>query len=80
MAMSRNRMMADVPTADVIMANPTHVAVAPALRPAKGAPRVVAKGAGDVAAKIRSWPPSTASRSSATSPGPRPVQVVRDRP
>ncbi|HET9143774.1 EscU/YscU/HrcU family type III secretion system export apparatus switch protein [Actinophytocola sp.] len=53
MAMSRNRMMSDVPNADVIMANPTHVAVALRYDPEKGAPRVVAKGAGAVAAKIR---------------------------
>lgn len=53
MAMSRNRMMSDVPTADVILANPTHVAVALRYDPAKGAPRVVAKGAGAIAAKIR---------------------------
>ena len=52
--MSQRRMMADVPTADVIVTNPTHYAVA--LKYAdgqKGAPRVVAKGADAVAAKIR---------------------------
>lgn len=51
---SRRRMMADVPTADVIVTNPTHYAVA--LKYAdgqKGAPRVVAKGTDEVAAKIR---------------------------
>jgi flagellar biosynthetic protein FlhB len=53
MAMSRNRMMADVPLADVILVNPTHVAVALRYDPAKGAPRVVAKGADHVAARIR---------------------------
>ncbi|PPK66496.1 EscU/YscU/HrcU family type III secretion system export apparatus switch protein [Actinokineospora auranticolor] len=53
MAMSRNRMMADIATADVVMANPTHVAVALRYDPARGAPRVVAKGAGVIAAKIR---------------------------
>jgi flagellar biosynthetic protein FlhB len=52
-AMSRNRMMADVATADVVLVNPTHVAVALRYDPAKGAPRVVAKGAGTIAAKIR---------------------------
>jgi flagellar biosynthesis protein FlhB len=52
-AMSRNRMMADIPKADVIMVNPTHVAVALRYEPAKGAPRVIAKGAGTLAAKIR---------------------------
>ncbi len=51
--MSRNRMMADVATADVVLVNPTHVAVALKYDPASGAPRVVAKGRGAVAAKIR---------------------------
>lgn len=52
--MSKRRMMADVPTADVVVTNPTHYAVA--LKYAdgqKGAPRVVAKGSDEVAAKIR---------------------------
>jgi flagellar biosynthesis protein FlhB len=53
MAMSRNRMMADLPNADVVLVNPTHVAVALRYDPAKGAPRVIAKGAGAIAAKIR---------------------------
>lgn len=53
MAMARNRQMADVPTADVVLVNPTHVAVALRYEPAKGAPRVVAKGQGPVATKIR---------------------------
>jgi flagellar biosynthetic protein FlhB len=53
MAMARNRQMADVPTADVVLVNPTHVAVALRYDPAKGAPRVVAKGTGVIAAKIR---------------------------
>ena len=35
------------------MLNPTHVAVALKYEPGKSAPRVVAKGAGEVAAKIR---------------------------
>jgi flagellar biosynthetic protein FlhB len=52
-AMARNRMMSNMPVADVVMVNPTHVAVALAYDPAKGAPRVIAKGAGAVAAKIR---------------------------
>jgi flagellar biosynthesis protein FlhB len=52
-AMSRNRMMADLAKADVVVVNPTHVAVALRYDPAKGAPRVVAKGAGAIAAKIR---------------------------
>jgi flagellar biosynthesis protein FlhB len=53
MAMARNRQMADVPTADVVLVNPTHVAVALRYEPEKGAPRVVAKGRGAVATKIR---------------------------
>ncbi len=53
LAMSRNRMIADVATADVVMVNPTHVAVALRYEPGTGAPRVVAKGAGHVAARIR---------------------------
>ena len=50
---ARNRMMADVPEADVVLVNPTHVAVALRYDPAKGTPRVVAKGAGLVATRIR---------------------------
>ncbi|VTR77556.1 EscU/YscU/HrcU family type III secretion system export apparatus switch protein [Cellulomonas hominis] len=53
MAMSRNRMMAAVADADVVVVNPTHVAVAIRYVPGTGAPRLVAKGAGAVAAKIR---------------------------
>ncbi len=52
-AMSRNRMIAEVASADVVLVNPTHVAVALRYEPGKGAPRVVAKGAGHVAARIR---------------------------
>lgn len=51
---AQRRMMADVPKADVIVTNPTHYAVA--LRYSEkegGAPRVLAKGADMVAAKIR---------------------------
>jgi flagellar biosynthetic protein FlhB len=53
MMIARNRMMADVATADVVMVNPTHVAVALRYSQGLGAPRVVAKGAGAVAARIR---------------------------
>jgi flagellar biosynthesis protein FlhB len=53
MAMARNRQMADVPTADVVLVNPTHIAVALRYEPEKGAPRVVAKGQGAIATKIR---------------------------
>jgi flagellar biosynthetic protein FlhB len=51
--MSRNRMMADIATADVVLVNPTHVAVALKYDPASGAPRVVAKGQGVIATRIR---------------------------
>ncbi|WP_110180335.1 EscU/YscU/HrcU family type III secretion system export apparatus switch protein [Nocardioides solisilvae] len=53
LAAARNRMMADVPTADVVLVNPTHVAVALRYEPERGAPVVVARGAGAVAARIR---------------------------
>lgn len=53
LSMSRNRMMAEVAEADVLLVNPTHVAVALKYEAARGAPRVVAKGAGEVAAKLR---------------------------
>jgi flagellar biosynthesis protein FlhB len=53
LAMSRNRMMAEIPKADVVIVNPTHVAVALRYDPTNGAPRVIAKGAGVVAARIR---------------------------
>ena len=52
--MARRRMMSEVPTADVVVTNPTHFAVA--LKYAdgsRGAPKVVAKGSDEVAAKIR---------------------------
>lgn len=52
--MARRRMMAEVPTADVVVTNPTHFAVALKYKEGgSGAPRVVAKGADAVAAKIR---------------------------
>ena len=51
--MSRNRMMAAVATASVVVVNPTHIAVALEYRPEWGAPRVVAKGRGHIARRIR---------------------------
>jgi flagellar biosynthesis protein FlhB len=52
--MARKRMMANVPTADVVVTNPTHFAVALKYGEGqRGAPRVVAKGTDEVAAKIR---------------------------
>jgi flagellar biosynthetic protein FlhB len=51
---SRKRMMKAVPKAAVVITNPTHFAVALAYeRGAKGAPRMVAKGADEVAERIR---------------------------
>ncbi|TWI64564.1 flagellar biosynthetic protein FlhB [Pseudoduganella lurida] len=52
--MAKRRMMSDVPTADVVVTNPTHFAVALKYTDgAGGAPKVVAKGTDAVAAKIR---------------------------
>lgn len=51
--MARRRMMAEVPTADVVVTNPTHFSVALKYSDGNGAPRVVAKGVDEVAAKIR---------------------------
>lgn len=52
--MARKRMMAAVPTADVVVTNPTHYAVALKYKEGKmRAPQVVAKGTDEVAAKIR---------------------------
>ena len=51
---SRKRMMKDVPKADVIVTNPTHIAVALKYDAEKmAAPRVVAKGADLVAQRIK---------------------------
>lgn len=53
-ARARRRMMSKVPQADVIVTNPSHFAVALSYQKEKnGAPRVVAKGADDVALRIR---------------------------
>lgn len=53
-AMARRRMMADLPQADVIVTNPTHYAVALQYQDKKmSAPKVVAKGAGLIALRIR---------------------------
>ena len=54
MQMARQRMMSEVPKADVIITNPTHLAIA--LRYdtlAMAAPMVIAKGAGVIAQRIR---------------------------
>jgi flagellar biosynthetic protein FlhB len=68
LAMSRNRMMAAIADSDVVIINPTHIAVALKYEPGKSAPRVVAKGSGTIAARIREQ---------ATTDG---VPMVRDIP
>ena len=50
---ARRRMMSAVPKADVVVTNPTHYAVALSYQSSMRAPRVVAKGRDEVAAKIR---------------------------
>ncbi|MFT5173475.1 MAG: flagellar biosynthetic protein FlhB [Gammaproteobacteria bacterium] len=53
--LSQRRMMDEVPHADVVITNPTHFAVALRYDPGgAGAPSVVAKGEGHIAARIRS--------------------------
>ncbi|PIJ50935.1 flagellar biosynthesis protein FlhB [Erwinia sp. OLTSP20] len=53
-AAAQRRMMADVANADVIVTNPTHYAVALQYVEKKmNAPRVLAKGAGEIALRIR---------------------------
>lgn len=51
--LSRNRMLSDAAGADVLLVNPTHLAVALRYDPDDGAPRVVAKGADRVADTLR---------------------------
>jgi flagellar biosynthetic protein FlhB len=53
LAISRNQMIRSVSMADVIVVNPTHFAVALRYDAGKGAPEVVAKGAGEIALAIR---------------------------
>ena len=68
-AIATNRMLLDVPKADVIIVNPTHYAVALKWKgPKSGAPVCVAKGADELASKIR----EIASKSS--------VPIRRDPP
>jgi flagellar biosynthetic protein FlhB len=52
-AQARKRMMADVASADVVVTNPTHYAVALRYDGSKPAPEVVAKGVDLIAAAIR---------------------------
>ena len=51
--MTRNRMIASVGEADVVITNPTHLAIALGYDPDDGAPRVLAKGSGLIADRIR---------------------------
>jgi len=54
MELAQRRMMADVPKAQVVITNPTHLAVALCFDSTRmAAPRVVAKGAGYVATRIK---------------------------
>lgn len=53
MQAARKRMMSAVPQADVIVTNPTHYAVALSYKAGMSAPKVVAKGMGAIALKIR---------------------------
>ncbi len=53
MQAARKRMMAAVPTANVVVTNPTHYAVALVYQAGMSAPKVVAKGTGAIALKIR---------------------------
>lgn len=51
---AQKRMMTDVPKADVVITNPTHIACALKYDPSKSAaPILLAKGQGSIAAKIR---------------------------
>ena len=50
---ARNRMMSEVPRAAVVITNPTHYAVALAYAGGDAAPKVVAKGVDELAARIR---------------------------
>ena len=50
---ARRRMMAEVPKATVVVTNPTHVAVALRYDATMAAPRLVAKGIGALAERIR---------------------------
>jgi flagellar biosynthetic protein FlhB len=69
MRLSRARMMAAVAGADVVITNPTHFAVALRYQAGRGhAPQVVAKGADDVALRIRAEAIT------------RGVPVIEDRP
>lgn len=65
---SRNRMLRDVASADVVVTNPTHLAIALRYTAGEPAPKVLAKGADHLAARIR----KIAHRNG--------VQVIEDKP
>jgi|UniRef100_A0A7V3VT22 flagellar biosynthetic protein FlhB len=50
---ARSRMMQNIRNADVVVTNPTHIAVAMEYKEDMNAPRVIAKGAGEVAERIK---------------------------
>lgn len=52
--LSRNRMIADVTTATVVVTNPTHIAIALRYSADDPAPIIIARGAGVLAGKIKS--------------------------
>ena len=66
--LTRNRMIANTATADVVVTNPTHLAIALKYEAEEPAPKVVAKGADSLARKIR----RTARRNG--------VPVIEDKP
>ena len=53
LAAARSRMIQAVPSADVVLANPTHLVVVLKYEPGQVAPVVVAKGAGAIADRIK---------------------------
>jgi flagellar biosynthetic protein FlhB len=53
MRLSRTRMMAAIAGADVVLANPTHIAIALRYEPGSAAPVVVARGADHLAQRIK---------------------------
>lgn len=53
MSMTRNRMLNAIAGADVVITNPTHLAIAVSYSKERGVPKVVARGAGSLAARIR---------------------------
>ena len=81
MAISRNQMIRAVSAADVVIVNPTHYSVALKYDAAKGAPQVIAKGAGTIAAGDPD--PGRAQRGPdrpGSGPDPDDLQGVRRRP